>query len=633
MSSRILPIIVGTAGHVDHGKTSLVYNLTNFNTDRHPEERKRGMSIDFAVAPYTTSDGLTVGIVDVPGHEDFIRNAISGVSSIDILLLVVAADDGIMPQTLEHLLISKYLGTKTIIPIITKIDTVDYEQLNKISKDITSLLKEHNVPHAEPSLITNIQSNKDFQNNFTILKDKLDSTIKSTPVSNNSSKAFRMHIRACFSSSGLGTVITGVPISGTLKKEDKLELFSILKDRTTLLTVKNIENYRNKTDLTSCHISSALNLRDGNSQDLTRGSVVATPDIFKATSTLLVVLTGEHNIKKGKTYLLHSGTLAIEAIATPIQWDNTINELVQLRLTHQTVLCSGDKFIIRDNNKTIAGGVVISSTCKLPRRSFRELLARQSLKAFKQITSENGELTSELLTTAPLILETKDIIRLSQASFDLSSIEKLKLTKIGKNLYLNLYREEYFSKATHSILKRYHREKPTATGLQILQFINLLSAKKFEAAQIETKSIIQILTKEPKLIINNDLISLEQTAPNLNQEQVLLINKIVEVINEHLYISKQTLIDSLRKNNKTISPLFKILEAEKKIRSIDTHIFKYEFIDSIKTKLSDSFKDREFELNEFRELSGLSRNLAVLILEHFDSTAFTKRANNKRKLS
>ena len=156
MSAEIISAMLGTAGHVDHGKTSLVQNLTGINTDRHPEEQKRGMSIDFAVAPLTLDNQKIVGIIDVPGHEDFIRNMVSGASAIDILLLIIAADDAVMPQTVEHLRIAKALGMSQVIAVITKIDLVSNELLAIVKTEIDEFLTQAGFNKAPILQISNL---------------------------------------------------------------------------------------------------------------------------------------------------------------------------------------------------------------------------------------------------------------------------------------------------------------------------------------------------------------------------------------------------------------------------------------------------------------------------------------------
>ncbi len=627
----IAPLILGTAGHVDHGKTSLVKNLTNFNTDRHPEEQKRGLSIDFAVAPYSTKEGTIIGIIDVPGHEDFIKNAISGASSVDILILVIAADDGIMPQTLEHLHVAKYLGVKKIIPVLTKIDLVDETTKLIAKEEIKELLEKMLVDHTDIFEISNTALI-----GIEELSNQIDKIIDDYGIAKDDaalSKAFRFFIRARFSSKGYGDIVTGVPSSGKINVNESLELFHHSKPSSTNVSVRGIQNYKHSTESTSAHISSAINLRDSDSSLLTRGSVLCTPGVYEQTRTAICWIQNDLGvIKRGKTYFIHLGTFSSEVTIIPLEQNELKigeNGPAQIRFKTPVVTSPQDRFIIR-TNQTIAGGVILSRDGKLPRKSFRNLLSNGATKAIETIDEKSGNLISELLTSAPLLVTIKDLEILSSYSFKKDQLDDFALVRIGKDLWLNSYRSSYFKLSTKSILKRYHREKPLSSGMQLSLFLKLLTNKRNTSPVFEEKLLREVFEHYAACKIKNGLISLKDFEAAITEAEAKLIDQINKTLEQSGHIAKKNLSSDLSIDDKSLNKLIKFLESEKIVRSVSTYVFKYDYLDAIKIILINELPATGFSLNEFREKTSTSRNIAVTILEHLDNEGFTKRHGDQR---
>ncbi len=351
-------IVIGTAGHIDHGKSALVENLTGTNPDRLPEEKSRGMTIDLGFANFQIQSGLRVGIVDVPGHERFIKNMVAGASGIDLALLVVAADDGVMPQTLEHLEIMGLLGLRHGIIALTKIDLVESDLRDLVIEDLRETVKNtflENVPIVPVSSTTG----EGFDHLRKIL---LDAISKIHP--RETSGVFRMPIQRIFSSRGFGTILTGIPISGQVQAGDTLEVVPIGKTG----RLRGIQAYGEATDLARAGHSSALNVTDIDYKMVHRGMVVAQPGYFRGSHMVEARFQYLGRAKKPLEHMseirFHTGTaesLGRIHFLESKRIEPGANELVQFRLDQPVVVVPGDRFVVRLHSpmETIGGGQIL----------------------------------------------------------------------------------------------------------------------------------------------------------------------------------------------------------------------------------------------------------------------------------
>ena len=267
----IRPVVIGTAGHIDHGKSTLVRALTGVDPDRLKEEKERGMTIDLGFAPMSLSDGRTVGLVDVPGHEKFIRNMVAGATGIDLVALVVAADDGVMPQTREHLAILEMVGVKRGLIVLTKVDMVEAELVEMAAEDVLEFVEGTFLEGAEVHHVSAITGEG---------MDKLKATLEKMALSAEprpSEGIFRMPVQRVFTLKGFGTVTTGIPLSGEIKIGEMVEILPGGK----LAKVRGIHAYGKESKSARAGHSSALNLTDVDHQSVVRGAVIATPGYFR----------------------------------------------------------------------------------------------------------------------------------------------------------------------------------------------------------------------------------------------------------------------------------------------------------------------------------------------------------------
>ena len=357
----IVPVTIGTAGHIDHGKTSLLRALAGGradDVDRLAEEQQRGLTIDVGYAELVLGDGLEAGVVDVPGHEKFVRNMVAGATGIDVVLLVVAADDGVMPQTREHLQIMSLLGLTSGCVALTKTDMVDEEMLALVRADVEELVRGTFLAGAPIHAVSSVTGE-----GVDALRDELARLVRSAPR-RDAEGLFRMPVLRVFTSPGFGTIVTGIPVSGQLAVGDAVEI----QPGRRAGRVRGLQVYHRPSDRASAGHRTAINVADVDHRRVQRGDVVCAPDAFDAASILdvkLRVLPGvPHALRHGQEVRVHVGTLDAGAKVllvgskqvAPGEWG-----WAQLRLDKPAVTAPGDRFILRVPAllETLGGGVVL----------------------------------------------------------------------------------------------------------------------------------------------------------------------------------------------------------------------------------------------------------------------------------
>lgn len=372
-------ITLGTAGHIDHGKTALVKALTGCETDRLREEKERGMSIELGFAPCMVA-GAEVGIVDVPGHEHFIKTMVAGASGMDGVILVVAADDGVMPQTREHLDILTLLGMTHGLVALTKVDRVEPDLLQMVKADLKAFLHGTFLADAPILPVSNV-TGEGFGDLIDTLSD-LVASIEPRPVDG----VFRLPVERAFSVKGYGTVVSGIPVAGAAGVDDEVVLLPAgMQGR-----IKAIQVYGRDSETVMAGQCAALNMRHWDHSLIERGNVIAVPDYFQAEEWCvckLRLLPHERTmLKTGVQVKFHTGTSEVLATVYLLRDGNLtagVEDFVQVRFNHPVVVGPGDPFIVRSLTpvQTIGGGVIIEPVgrrLKRNRPGLCESLAEQA---------------------------------------------------------------------------------------------------------------------------------------------------------------------------------------------------------------------------------------------------------------
>lgn len=377
-----LRLMVGTAGHVDHGKTTLVRRLTGVDTDTAPEEKARGMSINLGFAPCILEEGLTVGLVDVPGHERFIRNMIAGATGMDLVMLVVAADDGIMPQTREHLHILTLLGIPRGIVVLNKCDLVDEDTLLLVELELADLLR---GTFLEGSPVLRVSAHTGV--GVEALKEALRAIARETPPK-TASGFFRLPILRSFQKEGFGSVVTGIPFSGSLSLDEEVEVLpGGHRGR-----VRSLQAYGHSVERVEAGHSVAINLSGIPHEVLTRGAWVAAPGKFTPATTLegrVTLIPGAKAPKDHGEVTLYIGSQSLQAI-----WVRLSDSLVQFRSSEPMLAIYGDHFLVRDssNQHTLGGGTVVSLLSKNISKS-----RAADVASLERLASQEGGVEGTLL--------------------------------------------------------------------------------------------------------------------------------------------------------------------------------------------------------------------------------------------
>ena len=362
---EIVSVVVGTAGHIDHGKSSLVRRLTGIDPDRLQEEQAREMTIDLGFAPFHLPDGRRVGLIDVPGHERFVKNMVAGATGIDLVVLVVAADDGVMPQTREHLEILTLLGVEAGMVAITKIDLpgVDDELVEILELELEDLLEGTFLAGAPIRALDSLSGR-----GFEAFQQTLFSLIEARAEAREAARggAYRQPIQRVFSARGFGTILTGVPLSGEVAPGDKVEVITstaVLPGR-----VRGLQAYGATVERARAGHSTAVNVADVDFKQVHRGDTIAAPGVFRAhpmfEARLELLASQSKPLEQRQLVRVHVGTA--EVLGEVVLLDATSLDpgeraLAQLRLRAPVVALPGDRFVLRRSSplETLGGGVIL----------------------------------------------------------------------------------------------------------------------------------------------------------------------------------------------------------------------------------------------------------------------------------
>ena len=629
--SSIIPVMVGTAGHVHHGKSSLVKLLTGCDTMRLPEERRRALTIELGYAPCTLGGNRLVGIVDVPGHEDFIRTMVAGASCIDVLLLVVAADDGPMPQTLEHLTIVATLRSPQAMAVVTKTDLVDAARAAEVEEEVKALLARAGFPDA-PVVRASNKTGDGYEHVYSTLERLVDAAAL-RPADN---RAFRHDIERVFATTGHGTVVTGVARCGTCAVGDALEI--IPAGLTTQL--KGAQAYRQTTTQVAMGSCTALNLKDVPDHAVSRGMTVASPGIYRATSAAVVWLTnvsGDLILKRRQEVRLHAGTTDEVAMVRLLEGEALppgAAAAAVITLRSPMVLASGDRILLRllSPSRTITGGVVLAIRERDPGRTERDL-AERSVSA--NACLRKGDLLGAALSAAAEpIINDAEILCLTQLP---AVAARAALTRHGELIPLGRrgsgppshwgYRPRLAEILARldSAAQVFHREHPNEWGLLPRQAAEILGLPG-DCADDVIKLTADDSAK--RLVVRHGRLAIASFAPALPQKLMELRDRVLDLVTQAGMNApaRGNLVKDLACSEGDMDTVVKLLVSEGRLRVLGTNLMPAAIVESCRAKLAEIFAGSpSVDLNTFRTASGLSRNLSVAVLELFDREGLTRR--------
>jgi selenocysteine-specific elongation factor len=624
-------VIVGTAGHIDHGKTALVRALTGIDADRLEEEKRRGITIDIGFAhlelPTPQGKTLQLGFVDVPGHERFVRNMLAGIGGIDLVLLVIAADESIKPQTREHFDICRLLSVRCGITVLTKADLVDPETLEVVRLEVEEFLRGSFLGPPSPIIPVSSLTGAGLDR----LKQELAKAAAEVPP-RDSNALSRLPIDRVFTMRGFGTVVTGTLISGSIRKEEELEVFP----RGQRVRVRGLQVHGQPADHTLAGQRTALNLASVTRSDLSRGMILAPLETFRPTSRVDVKLSLLSSVKPLKDRArVHLHAYTSETIATVVLYGKKLlppgeDAFAQLRLAESTLLLPGDRFIIRQFSPlvTIGGGVVLDAM-PLPRQppqeAFLKVMGSGDAQTILRVRIARRQ--HEGLSLSQLIAETgwtKQVIETHLAQ----PIRQGHVLRLG-DLVVHTPAIEGLKLFIASVVADFHKTHPLVRGIGKEEL-----REQVQASTTIFTAVIDLLVHENKLEIDGDLVHLPGGGVVMKDEEAES-KKIIEMAFASAGLKVPALKDVLSelKVDKTRAQKIVTLLLRDKIliKISEDLVFHRVALDDLRRRMTaEKEKSPRIDIARFKDLTGVTRKYAIPLLEYLDREHVTKRVGDER---
>ena len=625
-------IILGTAGHVDHGKTTLVKALTGTDTDRLAEEKKRGITIELGFAHLSLPSGQMVGVIDVPGHERFIKNMVAGAGGIDLVLLLVAADEGVMPQTLEHFEVCRLLGVERGLVVISKSDTVDEDLLELVTEEVAELVAGSFLEEA-PVIPVSATTGAGIGDLLAAL-DELAATIVEKPDSG----AFRLPVDRAFVIKGFGTVVTGTVLSGSLGLGDAVILApSGLESR-----VRSLQAYGEEREQVFAGERAAINLQGLEKSEIERGEILARPETVLPTSMVDVFYThlssATSPLPARSKLLVHSGMAALMGTVVVLNGQE-LEPGVQVRLEKPTVIMYGDRIVMRSfaRRETVGGGLVINpSPAKHRLKDYAPLLPD-----FKLLQAgKPGDVVAVLVKQAGVaglrLAELKSFLNFSGKALGKVLDELLARREIVRfdNERQIFITGEIFASLAEKILAMvidYHQREPLREGMakeEVRSRLDL-SAPLFHA-------LLQRLVKNAKLVVDKDLlrtpdhrVRLAVDTDKVKAGLIALYRKAGLSFPDYSSLSKEFTAEE-----EDIKLLMTILVKEGTLLKVRDGIFiTPEHYEKMRSQVVTFLKEHEtMTTQEFKAQINLSRKYIIPLFEYLDQRKVTARKGDARIL-
>jgi selenocysteine-specific elongation factor len=629
-------VVIGTAGHIDHGKTQLIKTLTGIDTDRLKEEKERGITIDLGFAHLTYEDGTEVGVIDVPGHERFVRNMLAGVGGIDLVMLVIAADEGVMPQTREHLSICQLLRVKEGLVALTKADLVDEDWLELVSEDTREFLK-GTFLEGKPIVPVSAKTGQGIEE----LKRVLQALVARVPPKQLEGK-FRLPVDRVFTIRGFGTVVTGTLFSGTIRVEDRVEIYP----KGIEAKIRGLQVHNASVPEAVAGQRTAINLQGIAKVELERGDVLGRPGEFAPTFMLDAVLQhladAPRPLRHRARVRLHVGTSEIMGRVILLDRDDLApgeEAYVQLRLEEPAIVLPRDRFVIRSYSpvQTIGGGMVLDVQPAKHRRGEGGLAAHFQLLAEGSpeeiFANQLKQATHQGLRLSAFLPRTKlSEARLRQVATTLQRAGQARAVNADTGWYLHADALAALTRELRRYLETYHRQNPLKPNISIEE----LRAKVRALGEGVCLMALEELRQHGDVVVERDRVRLATHQVALDDTRERILNELeaeflaagyqpprVEDLFAKLNIGKG--------HDKALLQV--LLDQGRAVRLKENVVFHRTNLAKAESLLVQFLRDhREITPIEFKDLLGISRKYAIPMLEYFDSQKITIRVGDKRVL-
>jgi selenocysteine-specific elongation factor len=624
-------MIVGTAGHIDHGKTTLVRALTGVDTDRLPEEKRRGISIELGYAFLPTPNGPPIGLIDVPGHERLVHTMLAGATGIDAVLLLVAADDGVMPQTREHLAITSLLGIRSGAVVITKCDRASPARIEEVGRQIADLVS--GTPLAQAPLFPTAAHSGD---GIEPLRRWLVDLAARTGLPDKTDQAFRLAVDRVFTLAGVGTVATGSVFSGALAVGDPVQI--VPGDRQ--VRVRSIHAQNQPSGTARAGQRCALNLAALERDDLERGQWICDPQVALATERLDAHITVWHGetqpLRSGASVHVHIGAADVPARVAALQSDPLSpgqRGLVQLTLRHGVGAWRGDRIVLRDAAaaRTIAGGQVLDPWAPARYRKTPERLAQLSAL---DVADAGGRMAA-LLQAAPFGIALGRL----QRAWALTAVEPIlrqDAIRIGEGdgaWALDASRWGAMQQALLDALAQLHRQEPDSVGVEAGR-LKRVALPRADAAVAD--HAIQALVAQGRIARQGAFLQLPEHAVRLSEQEQRLAQRILPLL--QAAEADPPWVRDLARDLKQPEGSVRAALARQAQRGAvfqvvkDLYLHRDTVVKLARTVRELSRRDGVVRAAQFRDATGLGRKRAIQILEFFDRIGLLRRVRDDHLL-
>ncbi len=626
-------IVIGTTGHIDHGKTSLIKALTGIDCDRLKEEKERGITIELGFAHYRFGDDLLMGIVDVPGHEKFVRHMVAGAWGIDMVLLVVAADEGVMPQTKEHIDICELLGLDRGIVAITKKDLVDEEMLELVKEDIKDFLKGRPFEGAQVIPVSSATGE-----NIDVLRDAIIS-IANDVHEKSKDGIFRLPIDRVFTLKGLGTIVTGTCISGHISVGEEIEIYPLNK----YTKIRNIQTYHEDAGEAMAGERVALNLQGIEKNDIERGIIIGRPDNLllsnRIDATFKYLKLPYKPIKTDTVLRFHVATTQEESRLVILKKDiiEPGEELfVQLVFKKPVVVLPEDRFIIRSSYaiQTIGGGKILDI---MPQRHKRKAQLLDSYYSILTEGSISDKTEYHILKGGYGGIPSKTLsilLGMNEAGIN-NTLENLKQKGKIKSVGKTLIHMDWFNGYKNMLkacVEDFHKKNPLKVGLSKEE----LRTKLPKVEPVIFQAALDQFIHQGLIETDKDKVRLKGISQT-NDKDISAIREafLIKLLEYGLMPpGLKELASELKQQEKHIKDIAERLIYEGKVVKIKGDMyFHMDIIKNIKQQVTDFLKkNKEMSPSDFKTIFDISRKYTIPILEYLDEIKLTIRSENKRIL-
>ena len=630
---RNASLILGTAGHIDHGKTSLVRALSGVDTDRLAEEKERGITIELGFAPYSPSEGWSFGIVDVPGHEGFVRTMVAGATGMDIVLLVVAADESVMPQTREHLAIVRLLGIAGMVVAVTKADLVEEEWLELVTEDVEDLLRD--TPYGDAEIVPVSVKDADSLETLSAALVRCGSRASQRTTED----LFRLPVDRVFAVGGAGTVVTGTLWSGALSRGDTVRILP----RGDEARVRAVQVHGSTVDGARAGQRTALALtgtavRRGM---ISRGDVLVTHPSWSPSLMLTVELTALHDsgwrLAGGQRVRVHLGTVEVMARVALFGIDEVVPgepALAQLRLEGPVVARRGDRFVIRSYSPitTIAGGVVLEPVP--PKRKRLSNVEEGALEALSQggLAAVRG--TAILVGWAGLDLDEVSVLAGWEGN-PAALLEALAgdLPEIAGSLFDPALVAEG-ERGLLAAVERHHRDHSLEAGAPLEVLRTSLPARSHPRL---ADGLAARLAEGGRLVVDGKVARMPQFAPALSPEEEVIERRIMEVLSDAGLQGPATseLAAEITGHSHRMEAVLAFLAANERIRLIgDAFWVRSDLLNRAAARIVERFAGQGgLGPADFREVVPVTRKHLIPLLSYLDGIGITERTDQGRRVA